>query len=134
MRETHDEENALIPQQQQHQQQDFNSKVVEESMLCCLRRCKKKIHFRWILKAEYFINLACLLTGTIIVGQNQKDGRYHCNSVSVLFGDQVWESAYVTNWTVPSEAPQKETLVYSYFNGVYKITGTDPRGYPIYTE
>lgn len=134
MTEMHDEENALIPQQQQHQQQDFNREVVEESMLCCLRRCKKKIHFRWILKAEYFINLACLLTGTIIVGQNQKNGHYHCKSVSVMFGDQVWENAFVTNWTVPSQSPQKETLVYSYFNGVYKITGTDPRGYPIYTE
>eukprot|EP00804_Cyclotella_cryptica_P003412 CCRYP_018561-RA/>CCRYP_018561-RA protein AED:0.21 eAED:0.21 QI:122/0.81/0.75/1/0.54/0.58/12/0/862 len=128
-----DEENALI-QRQDQQKQEENSNVARISMIHFLCRRKKKIHFRWILKAAYFINLAGLLTGTIIVGENQKKGHYHCESVSVMFGDQVWQNAYVTNWTDPSHAFQKETLVYSYFNGVYRITDTDSRGYPVYTE
>ncbi|KAL7519551.1 hypothetical protein ACHAWX_004352 [Stephanocyclus meneghinianus] len=133
-RQTNREENPLIPQREQQQQQNLNWNFVGESMLCCIHRSKKNIHFRWILKAQYFIIIACLLTGTIIVGRNQTDGNYQCKSVSVMFGEHVWENAYVANWTDPFQAPLERTLVYSYFNGVYKITGTDPRGYPIYTE
>lgn len=136
MKGKHEEENNLLQKQHQHQQrqQEEDVKVAGGAMFYCLRRRKKKIHFRWILKAAYFINLGCLLTGTIILGKNQRDGKYRCKSVLVMFGDQVWENAYVTNSTDPSQSPRIETLVYSYFNGVYKITGTDSHGYPIYTE
>ncbi|KAL7518261.1 hypothetical protein ACHAWX_003107 [Stephanocyclus meneghinianus] len=136
MKGKHEEENNLLQKQHQHQQrqQEEDVKVAGGAMFYCLRRRKKKIHFRWILKAAYFINLGCLLTGTIILGKNQRDGKYRCKSVLVMFGDQVWENAYVTNSTDPSQSPRVETLVYSYFNGVYKITGTDSHGYPIYTE
>ena len=45
----------------------------------------------------------------------------------------VRENAYVTNRTNSSYVEER-TLIYSYFNGEYEITGRDQLGYPIYTE
>ena len=127
-----DEENPLV-EKIQHHEGDGNTDE-KEWRFFCLRRRKAKWNFRWILKATYFFNLAFLLGGTILVGTRQDAYVYHCNSVSVAFGDQVWETAYVTNQTDIHGPPEERTLVYSYFNGIYKITGRDILGYPIYTE
>jgi len=131
--ENQDEENAFIRKEKQQPQQDDDDSGGEWRFYC-VRRRKKLMDLRWILKAAYFINLGALLMGTIIVGTKQQDYKYHCSSVSITFGDEVWENAYVSNETHPSEEPDMRALVYSYFNGVYKITDKDRRGYPIYTE
>lgn len=99
------------------------------------RRRKKELHFRgWMLKASYFVNSLILLSGTVYVNKKQSAQRYHCESLTVMFGDEVFENAYVTDLAVQSQPRKTSTLVYSYFNGVYKIDGRDDNGYPIYTE
>lgn len=128
-----DEENALVVEKIHEKEQDHHANE-KECILFCLRRRKIKWNFRWILKAAYFFNLAFLLAGSIIVGSRQDAYVYHCNSVSVAFGGQVWETAYVMNQSDINGPSEERTLVYSYFNGIYKITGRDILGYPIYTE
>ena len=130
--EGQDEENTLIQKKKQDEEGQKVDNTEDEWRFYCLRR-RKKFGFRWILKATYFINCAALLIGTIIVGERQQVQYYHCNSVSVTFGDQVWEEAYVSNRTNTSDV-ERRTLIYSYFNGAYEITGRDRLGYPIYTE
>jgi hypothetical protein len=134
--ESQDEENVVanMQQMQQQQEENDNSSGEEWRFYFFRRRKHKPMGFRWILKAAYFINLGGLVLGTIVIGSRQQEYSFHCKSISVTFGDQVWQSAYVTNRTDPTQEPEKRTLIYSYFNGVYKITGSDARGYPIYTE
>jgi hypothetical protein len=128
-----DEENALITRRKKNdEQQQQNKESEEEWRFYCIRR-RKKMGFRWILKAAYFFNLAGLILGTIIVGSRQAQLHYSCKSVTITFGDQVWENAYVTNRTNSSHVEER-TLIYSYFNGVYEITDRDRLGYPIYEE
>lgn len=129
-----DEENALIEKSEREKKEDKNEEENDEWRFYCLRRRKKKWSFRWILKAAYFFNLALLIAGTQLLGARQTEFYFHCQSVSVTFGDEVWENAYVTNHTNPSLETKQRTLIYSYFNGVYKITGRNDFGYPIYTE
>lgn len=138
-----DEEKALKKQQleeredtkETEEESDTKKPNEEESRISCFRCRKKKLHFRyWLLKAVYFINTFLLLIGTITVARMQKEQYYNCMSVMVTFGDEVFENANVTNITDPSQPSKTQTLVYSYFNGVYKITGRDRNGYPIYTE
>mmetsp|Transcript_21224 Transcript_21224/g.42271 ORF Transcript_21224/g.42271 Transcript_21224/m.42271 type:complete len:529 (+) Transcript_21224:97-1683(+) len=90
----------------------------------------RKRGFRHLLKAVYFINLAGLLTGVVIIGEKQNRGYYRCNSVNVNFGDNVWENAVVLNGTNGS---YQTTLVYSYFNGIYEVEGNHD-GYPRFVE
>ncbi len=91
----------------------------------------RKRGFRHLLKAVYFINLASLLTGVIIIGEKQKSGDFRCNSVNVNFGDSVWENAIILD----EEGQQNRTapLVYSYFNGIYEMDGSHD-GYPKFVE
>lgn len=93
----------------------------------------RRIRCRWILKATYAINIMGLVTGVILIGEKQKQGDYLCNNLSINFGGRIWENALVRNRTDPTQEPQQKTLVYSYFNGVYKLNGTHD-GYPKYTE
>jgi len=76
--------------------------------------CQKSEMF---LKALYFLNLGVLLAGMGVVSYNQISGRYQCNSITVNFGDEVWEPAFAR---LDSETEEYEewTLVFSYFNGV----------------
>jgi len=129
-----DEENALIEKSNKQTENGEDNERDEEWRLYCLRRRKKKWNFRWILKAAYFVNFALLMMGTRLLGSRQQEFVYHCQSVTITFGDEVWENAYVTNHTNPSQDTKQRTLIYSYFNGVYKITDSDSRGRPIYTE
>ena len=78
----------------------------------------------------YFFNFLLLLIPTTYFGLKQRNTLYHCQHVSVTLTDDIWENANVMN-----EKEQKN-LVYSHFNGIYKITGTDPKSgwRPIYTE
>ena len=98
-----------------------------------LTRYQRKIRCRFLLKVIFFMNLALLLIGIIAIGDKQDRGVYLCNSVTVIFGDHVWENALVKNKTDPAQSPYETTLVYSYFNGIYKLNGTFD-GYPKFTE
>ena len=59
----------------------------------------------------------------------QERGDYRCNSVSIAFGDAIWEDAYV----ITPNGPEQRLLIYSHFNGVYVENGTH-HGRPKYTE
>lgn len=91
--------------------------------------CKKSEAF---LKALYFLNLGCLLAGMIVVSIRQEGGYYQCQSVTVNFGDKVWEPAFALNTT--SGAYEEWTLVFSYFNGVFVDNGTKEASRPVYRE
>ena len=67
-----------------------------------------------------------MITITIL----QKSGFFLCNSVTVEFGDDVWQRAWVQQ---SSGQYETSVLVYSYFNGVYKRDGVYA-GRPVYTE
>mmetsp|Transcript_18856 Transcript_18856/g.39215 ORF Transcript_18856/g.39215 Transcript_18856/m.39215 type:complete len:343 (+) Transcript_18856:110-1138(+) len=91
----------------------------------------RKRGFRHLLKAVYFINLACLLTWVIIIGEKQKNGDFRCNSVNLNFGDSVWENAIILDEN--GQPNRTATLVYSYFNGIYEKEGSHD-GYPKFVE
>jgi len=84
-------------------------------------------------KGVWLANLFALIIGVTIIAQRQNYGHYRCNSVSVAFGDSVWRKALIRNHTDPEGGTFEQTLVYSYFNGVYVSNGTY-NGYPRYTE
>lgn len=58
-----------------------------------------------------------MLAGLIIVTTNQVTGRYYCDSITVAFGDDIWEDAMVV--TDLGEV-KSQVLLFSYFNGVYR--------------
>ena len=76
--------------------------------------CKKSEGF---LKGLYFLNLGALLAGMIVVSIRQESGYYQCHSITVNFGDAVWDPAFALNTT--SGVYEDWILVFSYFNGVY---------------
>ena len=53
---------------------------------------------------------AGLFTGGAIIASQQKSGKFLCNSVTVLFGDEVWEREADVDY-----------LFYSYFSGQYVL-------------
>ena len=46
------------------------------------------------------------------------NGDYHCDSIFVNFGSEIWEDAVVLN---ENGGIDRMDLIYSYFNGVYII-------------
>jgi len=69
------------------------------------------------------VGIASLAFVTIM----QYHGKYRCDSVSVSFGDAMWEEAYV------NEEANPQLLIYSHFNGIYKEIGSHD-GKPKYVE
>jgi len=102
------------------------------------------------LKAVYFLNLGLLLGGMVVVSWLQIIGTRYCDSITVDFGNDVWEEALVNmpsdqfekwvglypyfNDTVTPDQYEKWTLVYSYFNGVYERENKTHAGRPVYRE
>mmetsp|Transcript_9321 Transcript_9321/g.17369 ORF Transcript_9321/g.17369 Transcript_9321/m.17369 type:complete len:245 (-) Transcript_9321:603-1337(-) len=86
----------------------------------CLRR-------NFLLKSILLINLALMYVGLIYVTLQQRNGAYVCPSISVNFGDEVWEEALIHGHERP------RFLEYSYFNGIYKVEGNF-NGRPRYVE
>lgn len=85
-----------------------------------------------LLNSIYFLNLAALLAGMITVSIRQTSGHYQCNSISVDFGDEVWEDAVVEE-PPGSNMFEERVLVFSTFNGVYIKSGNE-NGRPVYQE
>ena len=108
----------------------------------CIREKDKlglKHRTRLALKTLYFVNLAVSLSAMIVVSGRQISGHYQCNSITVMFGDEVWENSIV-QWPLDSvEYPpglqEKMVLTYASFNGVYVKDGSQiVNGRPIYVE
>ena len=91
-------------------------------------RVRRRLSF--ITKSVYFFNLVVFVVGVSIISYKQTSGYYQCESVSVSFGDDIWDEAFVKNETNGFE---EMVLVYSYFNGVYKQNGTHD-GRPVYVS
>ena len=92
------------------------------------RRNGKGKRFSYCLKALYFFNLIVLLCLLTVISVRQSQGYYNSKSVTVTFGNHIWEDAVVID-----EKGYETMLVYSFFNGVYKQNGTQD-GRPIYVE
>ena len=100
-------------------------------------------HLSIFLKAIYFVNLCGMLGWMGYVSIRQIKGDYYDNSITLTFGDTVWEKAWVKvpEWLDPgiralsnqTDEYEEWMLVYSYFNGIYEKNGTHD-GHPIYTE
>jgi len=78
---------------------------------------------RWTKRFIRFVYIFNVLLGIVMVTYvtiTQHNGNYRCKSVSVAFGDAVWEEAFVTI----GDVTEKRLLIYSHFNGIYKENGT----------
>lgn len=79
----------------------------------------------------YFLNAAIVLCGLAYMTVKQKQGAYRCNTITVTFNEDIWEHA-ITNAGDGKEVNEK-LLIYSYFSGIYKESGSYG-GYPMYVE
>ncbi|KAL7533329.1 hypothetical protein ACHAXR_009453 [Thalassiosira sp. AJA248-18] len=98
-----------------------------------------KWRIRTFLKAMYFINLAGCLTVMIVVSSRQLMGQYQCESITVRFGDDVWQDSIVQRPSYSKQYPpgwvEEMVLAYSYFDGVYvKDPSRSHEGRPVYIE
>ncbi|KAL7549894.1 hypothetical protein ACHAWF_013153 [Thalassiosira exigua] len=81
------------------------------------------------VKILYLFNFLLFVAGFLTIAVMQRKGRFQCDSISVTFGEHVWEDAQANF----DGLIEKTVLVYSFFNGVYVQTGRSA-GRPIYTE
>ena len=68
------------------------------------------------IRFVYIVNVVLGMGALTYVAVDQYRGEYRCQSVSVSFGDAVWEEAFVTIGNVT----EKRLLIYSHFNGIYQ--------------
>jgi len=100
------------------------------------RRLGRSRRLSIFLKAIYFLNLCAMFVVMGIVTARQIRGYYQQSSITVDFGNVVWERAWVR---VPSRLPssgqyEERSLVYSQFNGVYRKQRETHDGRPVYKE
>ncbi|KAL7487697.1 hypothetical protein ACHAW6_013274 [Cyclotella cf. meneghiniana] len=81
------------------------------------------------LKTVYFLNLLVFLLLLLVVSVRQQKGYFNCNSITLTFGNDIWEDAIVKT----QNGYNKTTLLYSFFNGVYEQSGSQD-GRPVYVE
>lgn len=81
------------------------------------------------LKTVYFLNLLVFLLLLLVVSVRQQEGYFNCNSITLTFGNDIWEDAIVKT----QNGYNKTTLLYSFFNGVYEQSGSQ-YGRPVYIE
>mmetsp|Transcript_13517 Transcript_13517/g.28739 ORF Transcript_13517/g.28739 Transcript_13517/m.28739 type:complete len:649 (+) Transcript_13517:149-2095(+) len=85
---------------------------------------KCKVPARLLRSMVLLLALGGLITGGAIIASNQNNGQYLCNSVTVLFGDEVWETEEDVDY-----------LFYAYFSGRYEIKkGLLENQRPVYFE
>lgn len=70
-----------------------------------------------LVRFVYFLNAAILLVGLGYITGTQKNGRYRCGTINVLFDEEIWEHAHVK---LPDGSTENRLLIYSYFNGIYE--------------
>lgn len=76
-----------------------------------LRRWTKRL-----IRIMYIINICISLGALTYFCITQQRGQYRCKNVTISFGDQMWEDAYVGDGNVM----EKRLLIFSHFNGVYE--------------
>jgi len=96
---------------------------------------KESMDLKWkykiALKGVYFFNLFVFIAIMSVVTIRQKISYYQAESITVRFGDEVWDEALVDRGTYSEEI----ILLYSWFNGVYiKDKSRTNGGRPIYIE
>ncbi len=79
----------------------------------------------------YFLNAAIVLSGLAYMTVKQKQGAYRCNTLTVTFNEDIWEHAIAKQ--VDGKEMEQKLLIYSYFSGIYKESGSFG-GYPMYVE
>ncbi len=82
------------------------------------------------LKMLYFCNLALAIMGLTYIIMKQRSGDYQATSITVTFGEELWEKAVVENVT---GGFYEHDLIFSMFNGVYVQSGGHD-GRPVYVE
>ena len=91
-----------------------------------LRRWTKRF-----IRVVYLLNICIGIGGLTYLTITQREGKYRCDSVTVSFGDDVLEEAYVKN---ENGAFEKRLLVFSHFNGkqstMYQCNCTKGSHYP----
>jgi hypothetical protein len=87
-------------------------------------------HVNRVVRFIYFLNAAFVLGGLGYITQKQKQGHYRCNSINVVFDEEVWERAIIA---LPNGDTDERLLIYSTFNGIYREQGS-VEGYPKYVE
>ncbi|KAL7551942.1 hypothetical protein ACHAWF_015151 [Thalassiosira exigua] len=88
--------------------------------------CSRQSHTcrKWtkrFIRSIYIFNIALGIGALVYFSEEQKAGAYRCNSVTVSFGDAIWEDAYVKN----GDKMEKRLLIFSHFNGIYVEEETD---------
>ena len=115
----------------------FGKRMKVSSTRKCFRSQFDKLPFNRrkkmtiFVKSVYIINLALLMAGLTVTTVRQHQGVYHCHSLTVQLGNDIWQDSLVFNSTTGEMT--KQNLIYSYFNGVYIKNGT-VNGRPIYVE
>ena len=82
-----------------------------------------------MVKLVYFLNVGIILAGLGYITQEQNDGNFRARRIQVLFDEVIWENADV----LLNDEIEQRLLIYSYFNGLYKESGSH-HGHPRYVE
>ena len=74
------------------------------------------------VKLVYVFNLLLFLSGFFTVAIYQRNGWFQCESVTITFGEEIWENAYVIpqpgdDGRIHHDHATSMMLIYSYFNG-----------------
>ncbi|EJK53216.1 hypothetical protein THAOC_27398 [Thalassiosira oceanica] len=94
------------------------------------RMARFSVWCRRTIRIIYYMNMAAMLAMLLYVNLTQNVGNYRCKSLSVTFGDEVWEGALVMH---DGMDPEDRLLIYSHFNGIY-VEGSRINGRPSYIE
>jgi len=94
------------------------------------RMARFSVWCRRTIRVIYYMNMAAMIAMLLYVNLTQNVGAYRCRSLSVTFGDEVWEGAVVVR---DGMDPEDRLLIYSHFNGIYREDGT-VNGRPKYVE
>ncbi|KAL7532966.1 hypothetical protein ACHAWF_004301 [Thalassiosira exigua] len=90
---------------------------------------RKKITI--FVKVVYLFNLILFIAGIGIISAQQNQGRFQCGSIAVVFGEDIWERAWVKSSRNES---YNKILMYSHFNGIYKQVEETHARRPRYRE
>jgi len=106
-----------------------SSKFIQEQRLSHAGMIASKSRPNYVARFIYFMNAVIIVAGLAFVTITQDNGSYRCETINVLFSEEIWEKANV----IHEGSIKQQLLIYSYFNGLYREDGTH-HGYPKYVE
>ncbi|KAL7469751.1 hypothetical protein ACHAXS_010855 [Conticribra weissflogii] len=83
-----------------------------------------------LIRLVYLFNGGLMIAGLLVLSIKQQNGDFRCQSMSVEFGDNLWEEAVII---LDDGTFENRLLLYSHFSGIYVENGTHD-GRPKYTE